>query len=163
MTSRIVLVSSISFLLGSSAFRVGQIVAPSIGTPSVNLPKGQNAWAVHVVRVGGLTGDGSGDIKITSENKVTCGDPDAHCKGALMPSDFRLLSELILSSQFAKTKKQSSESLPCFDCFTTAITVRRREAKNKDRSYSGKWESSTTGTVPPDLIRIAQKVLALDL
>jgi len=162
MRLKFVLICAVSLLLGLTALSLGQTPVPSIKPPAVKLPKGEDAWAVHVVRMGGLTSKSGSDVMITSENKITCDTtPDVRCNSSLPEGVFRMLADLIRKSQFPTIKDKPKNSIECYDCNITAITLARREPNGKEHTYSGNWQASTTGTVSPDLIKIAQKILDL--
>ena len=159
LVAAILLIPAVSYSVTGSA----QFPAAPIEKPGVDLPKGRRAWAVHVIRIGGLTGDNDIDVTITSENKVTCSIPEDKCRSQLAMKELDAVAEAILTSQFSKPdkNKKSSNTFMCHDCSMTAIKVSRRDEKGKESSFSGQWQSTSTASVSPDLIRIAGMILQL--
>ena len=129
--------------------------------PAVDLPKGEDAWAVRVVRPGGLNADTFRDITIKSTGKVTFDSGQGKRETTLAPDALRMLRQVVLSAQFPKVALPGDDPAGCYDCYMTAITVRRREPKGKDRTYSAAWVPTTVGNVPEDSVNILRLVLSL--
>jgi hypothetical protein len=129
--------------------------------PKVDLPEGQEAWAVRVIRSGGLSGETFRDITIDSAGQLTVDTRDGRQETTLSPDALRMLGQLVLSAKFSKWTNHSNDPAGCYDCYTTALTVRRRERKAKDRTYSGVWVPTTAGSVPEDFVSIVQMVLQI--
>jgi len=129
--------------------------------PAVELPKGDHAWAVRVVRSGGLDGDSFQDITIKSTGQLTIDMGQGKREITISPDALKMLGPLVQSSKFPKRILPSYDPAGCYDCSSTAITVRRREPKGKDRTYSAAWVPTTVGTVSEDFVSIVRQVLGL--
>ena len=142
---------------------VAQNVAPGAKAepPAVDLPKDDNAWAVRVVRSGGLDGDSFQDITIKSTGKLTVDAGQGMTEITLSPDALKMLAALVQSSKFSKRILPSNNPAGCYDCSSTAVTFRRREPKGKDRTYSAAWVPTTVGTVSEDFVSIVRQVLGL--
>lgn len=144
-----------------SASVSGQTPADLPGpTPlSVDLPKGDNAWAVRVVRSGGLVAGASLDITITFKGEVTIDSGGDKRQVKLNAVELKALSPLVMTPKVFMTESQLDYG--CLDCFVTIITVRRREPDGKDRKYSGFWVPTTAGLPSPELVQIAAAILSI--
>jgi hypothetical protein len=145
-------------VLGSAQ---NSITSATSDPPPVKLPKGEDAWAVHVVRSGGLTAVTFKDITIKSTGQMTIDSGQGKRETTVSPAALKMLGQAVLSAKFPKMPNASDDPAGCYDCYTTAMTVRRREPKGKDRTYSGVWVPTTVGSVPEDFVSIVQLVLQI--
>jgi hypothetical protein len=129
--------------------------------PKVDLPEGQDAWAVRVIRSGGLTGETFRDITINSTGQLTIDSKQGKQEILISSDDLMKLGHMVLSGKFSKWTDRGHDAAGCYDCYTTALTVRRRERKGKERTYSGTWVPTTVGSVPEDFVSIVQQVLQI--
>ena len=125
---------------------------------SIDVPKGASAWAVHIIRTGGLTGSPL-DISITSEGGVKCASPDSKCPKSISGTDLQALTALV-DPKVLRNSKSSLSDL-CRDCFVTRITVGHRDDKGKVRTYFAYFDDVTAAKAPFQLVRIATTVAAL--
>jgi len=132
--------------------------APNPAPPSVDLPKGNNTWAVRVIRSGGLVGDNSLDMTITSEGEVTIASGSGSRKMKLVAEELKALRSLVMNTKTFKTESQVDYG--CLDCYLTALTVRRREPDGKDQKYSAFWNPTTASLPSPELVQIAATTLS---
>jgi len=129
--------------------------------PAVDLPKGDNAWAVRLVRSGGLSGNSLRDITISSTGEVAIDSGREKRQSSLAPDILKTLGELILTPKDFNAQTEAGGG--CFDCYITSITIRRRETNGKDRKYSASWGSATAGKAPPYFAQIAALILNIEL
>lgn len=138
----------------------GQTPAPPGPAPlSVDLPTGDHAWAVRVVRSGGLVGGLFLDITIRFDGEVTIDSGSGKRNVKLAANELNALSPLVMTPGVFLTESQLDYG--CSDCYVTAITVRRREPDGKDRKYSGFWSPTTAALPSPELVQIAATILSI--
>ena len=111
--------------------------------------------------IGGLDGDSFQDITIKSTGQMTVDAGQGMTEITLSPDALKMLAALVQSSKFSKRILPSNNPAGCYDCSSTAVTVRRREPKGKDRTYSAAWVPTTVGTVSEDFVSIVRQVLGL--
>src|SRR5215510_9225519 len=109
------------FALLLTTFDVGVYFAqetPTALKPApFEVPDGDAAWAVRVIRTGGLH-PSTIDISVTSAGEVTCGtSSNSNCKRTLDPKALEPIASLVLAKTMPKTKSQVSAS--CRDCVVT--------------------------------------------
>jgi hypothetical protein len=157
------LVSSAFFVLAFCVLDSDQNASTSTKpeSPSVDLPKGEDAWAVRVVRSGGLNADTFRDITIKSTGQLTIDWGQGKQEATLSPDALKTLGPLVLSAGFPQMANTGIHPGGCNDCYTTAITVRRRERKGKERTYSAAWAPVTVGSTPENYVSISRLVLGL--
>jgi len=124
----------------------------------LELPKGDSAWVLRVVRAGGLIGKTTDDVTINSEGTVSC-PTSTLCVARLSADNQKSLSLLIGAARISKSN--SKVGTVCPDCTITAITLRRMEAKNKDQTYFAYWDEKTVAKAPVELVSIANSALTL--
>ena len=123
----------------------------------VELPKGADAWVVQVVTRGGFAGAGRGDVTVTSARAVAC-KPDGACAGGLPTSAFESLAALVAA---AKPSRWVAPSVgPCRDCYVTALVLRRRDAKGREKTYTTYWDDATYAGAPEEARRIYESAFA---
>ncbi len=103
------------------------------------LPKDENAWVLHLITFGGLSGKGLPTITITSKGLYACGEAENLDFKITDADEFQTLSETISSANFNidKSTDKAQELLPmlCKDCYRTEIRLARRESKGKVKTY----------------------------
>jgi hypothetical protein len=144
------------FLVGAGS--LGQKLPAGPSQAELELPKGDSAWVLRVVRAGGLIGKTTDDVTINSEGMVSC-PTSTLCVPRLSADAQKSLNQLISASRISKTN--SKVGTVCPDCTITAITLRRLEAKNKDQTYFAYWDEKTVAKVPVELVSIANSALSL--
>jgi hypothetical protein len=82
-------------------------------------------------------------------------------ESTLSPDVLKMLGAMVLSAKFPQRANPAGDPAGCYDCYTTAITVRRREPKEKERTNSAAWIPTTVGSVPEDFVSISRLVLGL--
>jgi len=140
-------------------------------TPA-QLPRGNNAWSVRVVRSGGFMGQML-TLTLTSEGKlgcISCADAGVsrtlsnEALVAVAPAfDPRAL--LVSQSTVKVVKPGQSVALDlspwCRDCFVTRITVQHRDSDGKVKTYAASWDDVTAAGVPVDLVKLANSIVSL--
>jgi hypothetical protein len=125
----------------------------------LNLPGGDNAWVVEITSTGGLTGNGAGDISVSSDRKIHCATPGMKC-----PKDFDAssLSPLVDALPFGRqTVLIPPEGAACNDCINRTISIRRRNAAGVVQGYSASWNDLTASQIPRGVLRLYDSVLKL--
>ena len=132
---------------------------PSLLQPaSLKLSKGKGVWAIQIHRVGGLTG-ATKDMTISSDGKVQCSPPEAACRSALSSEELKSWTDLVFNASGPKSSNFLSGT--CNDCYITAITVRRRNTKGKEKTLFAYWDDSSSGSPPAELVKIVQSANSL--
>jgi hypothetical protein len=124
----------------------------------VDLPSGAGAWSVRVIRTGGFTGR-LHDVAVTSMGKVQCLLSGGPCAAGLTGVPLQTLRDLVVPPVIPEAK--SSISTTCKDCMITRVTIKRREANGKVKTYFAYWDDVTAGRTPGEFARIAQAAVAL--
>ena len=118
-----------------------------------------DAWSVRVIRTGGIAGT-TLDVTVTSQGKLKClSTTQTVCTEAIR-TDVLEPTRLLATSETI-TERKSTLSTTCRDCFVTRITVRRREAGGKVKTYFAYWDDVTAISAPFDLVRLATAVVSL--
>jgi hypothetical protein len=156
-------VFSALLLLVLSALGLGQSASPSAKPepPTLDLPKGDNAWALRVVRSGGLNADTFLDVTIKSTGQLTIDSGQGKRESTISTNMLMMLGPVVLSAKFPKVASPGAVPAGCFDCYTTVITVRRREPKGKERTYSAAWVPTAVGSVSEEFVSISRLALGL--
>ena len=149
---------AVMWLVLVSAGTLGQKPPAGPSQAELELPKGDAAWVLRVVRAGGLIGKTTDDVTINSEGMVLC-PSSTLCVARLSADSQKSLNQLIGGARISKTS--SKVGTVCPDCTITAITLRRMEAKNKDQTYFAYWDEKTVGKVPVELVSIANSALSM--
>jgi len=127
---------------------------PSLLQPaSLKLSKGKGVWAIQIHRVGGLTG-ATKDMTISSDGKVQCSPAELPCRSTLSSEELKVWSDGVFNAPVSKSSNFLSNT--CNDCYITAITVRRRNAKGKEQTLFAYWDDSASGVPPAELVKIVQ-------
>jgi len=134
---------------------------------NVQLPNGNGVWVVLVRRSGGFAG-GSVTVTVNSEKKLNC----TACEKEPIS---RTLSENAFRSAIPSFTfgippipddvPRSQSDLPpisfCLDCFSTHITIQRRNAEGKIETYAATWNDVTAASAPAEFVKLANTILAL--
>jgi hypothetical protein len=142
---------------GVVATKLAEGLSP-LKAASLEVPKGEAAWSVRMIRTGGFAGR-SLDISITSTGEVKCTSPDGPCPKAISKNDLQSLAGLIDSKVLRNSKSTLSDA--CKDCFVTRITVGQRDEKGKIQTYFAYFDDVTAAKAPFQLVRIATSIAAL--
>jgi hypothetical protein len=126
----------------------------------LELPDGNTAWAVRVIRTGGIAGS-TLDIAVTSNGDVTCVQPaNKTCSRTVDSSALQPVASIMTAKEMPKFKSAISKS--CRDCLITRITIRRREADGrKVQTYFAYWDDTTAVKAPFDFVRLATQLISL--
>lgn len=120
---------------------------------SVEVPKGEGAWAVRVMQMGGVAGQ-SVDIAVTSVGDLKCLPAgDASCAKVNSGEVLKSVASLIDPKLLRKSKSALGDS--CRDCIVTSITIGTRDEKGKIDTYFAYWDDLTAAKAPFQLVRIA--------
>jgi hypothetical protein len=126
----------------------------------LEVPDGDAAWAVRVIRTGGLR-PSVVDITVASTGEVTCGpSSSSSCKRTLDSKALEPIASLTTAKTMPKTKSQVSPS--CRDCVVTRLTIRRREPMRKVQTYFAYWDDVTVAKAPFEFVRVATEVVSLE-
>ena len=137
-------------------------VAQVASLPVLVLPAGEGAWVIRIETSGGFTGRGSGSFTASSAGDVLCVSAGA-CPPRLVPeaqqSIGRLVAGIPLSAEVSPRVPAVNAGI-CNDCVATTMTVQRRGGDG-ERTVSFRWDESTQGTVPGEVLRLHAAVVAL--
>jgi len=148
---------AILLLIAVSAWTLGQN-PPGPTQSELELPKGDGAWVLRVVRASGIIAQTTDDVTINSEGMVSCPATQI-CLARLSADAQKSLNQIISNAKISKTN--SKVATVCPNCTITAITLRRLETKNKDQTYFAYWDEKTVAKAPIDLVSIANSALAM--
>lgn len=129
-----------------------------IQIPQIALPTGNDVWVVQVVTTGGLRGTGIGNFAISSEGKVLC-STDLKCPDTFKGSDIQALVAPVFTASLP-TPAPAGVSL-CRDCITRIMRITWRDSMGVSHTYAVSWDETTTSSLPTDIVRIYDAVLAL--
>ena len=142
--------------------RVMTIVLLS-GVAPVAVPDGAGAWAVQINVGGGFAGTRSDKVTVTSAGDVTCNGAKSSA-GNLLPTNLEVLSQLVVAVRPNASTSDQLDLRPssmCSDCFNTTLTLSRREANHKVKTYMTAWDTVTRARVPKDLDQLYETVVRL--
>ena len=130
-------------------------------SPTFALPAGAGAWIVRIETSGGFTGRGSGSFTASSAGEVRCVSPA--CPPRLVPevqqSIERLVADILVAGDVSLRSPVGNSGI-CNDCVTTTMTVQRRNG-DSERTIQFRWDESTLGTIPREVLRLHSAVVAL--
>jgi hypothetical protein len=130
--------------------------------PILVLPEREGAWVVRIETSGGFTGRGSGSFTASSAGEVLC-VLTGPCPSRLVPEAQQSLGQLVAGIPLsADASPRAPAVYPgiCNDCVTTTLTVQRRSGDG-ERTTSFRWDETTQGTVPGEVLRLHSAVVAL--
>jgi hypothetical protein len=125
---------------------------------SLQVPKGEGAWAVRVMQ-GGVSAGQSSDVAVTSVGELTC-LPESEGRCSKVNSGEVLQSVTALMDPKLLRNSKSALGDSCRDCPITSITISRRDEKGKIDTYFAYWDDVTAAKAPFQLVRIATTLLA---
>lgn len=142
-----------------------QVTAPP-ALPTLLLPQGKGAWVVRVETSGGFTGRGLGNYTASSSGELKCltyvqpaGCPE-HLEGETPEVIGRLVGAIPRTSSAPPVEASAPGRSMCNDCVTTTMSVRRRDADG-EQTVTYRWDESTIGAVPGEVLRLRAAILAL--
>ena len=115
------------------------------------LPEGEGAWVVLVISRGGILGVGRGDVALNSLGEVVC-KPEKACAGPPRAGALKSLSEAAVA--LATKKAEIKPGSACNDCYSTMLTLQRREPDGKVRTYAFHWDDLSAAQLPADVLRL---------
>jgi len=142
--------------------RVITIVLPSGPTP-VAVPDDAGAWAIQINSGGGFAGTRSDSVTVTSAGGVTCVGEKSSARN-LLPTSLEVLSQLVAAVRLNASPSDQVDQRPtsmCSDCYSTTLTLSRREANHKVKTYMTTWDTVTRAHVPKDLDQLYETVVRL--
>jgi len=149
---------------------VGVIEVSSVSVPTPNgppeltenlpIPDSEGEWTLRVHTSGGFTGRGIGTVTITSRGKRTCGAAGPACGNPLTSAKLEPVANMI-ELAIPETWTTPGSSGLCKDCYTYFVLLYRRDRAKILRTYVASWDQLTQKSVPAELLRIAEAVLAL--
>jgi hypothetical protein len=123
---------------------------------SLEVPGAVSAWAVRVIRTGGVAGQ-SVDIAISSQGALKCSSAENKCPKEISAKDLQDLAALV-DPRMLRNSKSSLSDL-CKDCFVTRVTVGHRDEKGKVQTYFAYFDDVTAAKAPFQMVRIATSLL----
>ena len=130
--------------------------------PALVLPPGAGAWVVRIETSGGFTGRGSGSFTASSAGAVLCASAGP-CPSRLAPDARQSIEQLVADIPVPGDVSPRSPGVSagiCNDCVTTTMTVQRRDGDG-ERIIQFRWDESTLGTIPGEVLRLHSAVIAL--
>jgi hypothetical protein len=144
-----------SVLTAQSDTRPAQFAA-LLKPASLQVPKGEGAWAVRVMQGGGA--GQSSDIGVTSVGELTClPEGEGRCSKLNSGEVLQSVAALVDPKLLRNSKSGLGDS--CRDCVITSITIGRRDEKGKIDTYFAYWDDVTAAKAPFQLVRIATTLL----
>jgi hypothetical protein len=138
---------------GETATRQAEGASP-LKAASLEVPKGEAAWAMRLIRTGGLAGRAL-DVSITSAGEVKCVPADNNCP-SISQTDLQALAALVDPKLLRNSKSSLSDG--CRDCAVSRITVAQRDPKGKVQTYFAYFDDVTAAKAPFQMVRIALSV-----
>lgn len=135
---------------GVVATKLAEAASP-LKAAGVEVPKGESAWAMRLIRTGGVAGRAL-DIAVTSSGEVKCMPADGMCP-SLSAKDLQALAALVDPKLLRNSKSSLSDG--CRDCMVSRITVARRDDKGKVQTYFAYFDDVTAAKAPFQMVRIA--------
>ena len=138
------------------------IVLPG-GVAPLAVPDEAGGWAIQIKSGGGFAGTKSDSVSVTSAGGVACDGPNSSA-GRLLPTNLEVLSQLVAAVRLkASTYDQvgQRQTSMCSDCYSTTLTLSRREANHKIKTYMTTWDTVTRAQVPKDLDQLHETVVRL--
>jgi len=129
--------------------------------PTFVLPPGAGAWIVRIETSGGFTGRGSGSFTANSAGELFCPSA-ASCPSRLAAGAQQSIGKLVADIRLVadvSARQAVGTSGICSDCVTTTMTVQRRD-DDGERTIQFRWDESTLGTVPGEVLRLHSAVVA---
>jgi hypothetical protein len=160
------LMSSIAFAQDAPAPQTQAPSAPTVQPSSLQLPSGNGVWAALVRRSGGIAGV-SLTVTVNSEKKLNCTSCQKELTRTLSETEFRSTIPSFsfeiapIPDDLPRAQANSTPISFCMDCFSTHITIQRRNDEGKIETYAATWNDLTTGSAPAEFVKLANTILAL--
>ena len=122
----------------------------------VELPAGNEAWVIRVIRSGGFTSDVVFDVSLNSSGSVRCRVTKSECPTGLDNDVLKEISQLVS----AKIPESRPTVTTCNHCVITEVTVEYRDARGKVRKSFAAWSDSSPARVPMEMRTLAAMVIA---
>jgi len=138
---------------------------PPAMLPMLLLPSENGAWVVRIETSGGFTGRGLGNYTASSSGELKCASltRQVPCPDRLVPETQQSISRLVTAIPavtISAPPGAPGRGTICNDCVTTTMTVRRRNGDG-EQAASYRWDESTIGSVPGEVLRLHAAVIAL--
>jgi hypothetical protein len=127
------------------------------GVQTITLPPEAGAWAVQLIRRGGILGDVKSAWLITSQGEVMKNVAGTPTSAKLAPDALSKLTRLVRSAKLHI--RDDSTASPCRDCYTSTLVLYRREADGIERTYTASWDDSTVKKLPEEVADIYAAIL----
>jgi len=142
---------------GQNEAKAAQVTA-LLKPASLQVAKGEGAWAVRVMQSGGITGQPI-DVGLTSIGELAClPESEGRCSKADSGEVLKSVAALLDPKLLRNSKSTLGDS--CRDCIVTSITIGRRDEKGKIDTYFAYWDDVTAAKAPFQLVRIATTLVA---
>lgn len=125
----------------------------------VELPEGEDSWAVQLITRGGFAGTGRGDVTITSDGGVRCSPPAMRCPDLRPGAALTSLSKLVAAARPSNWKRTAA--VPCRDCYVTMLVLQRREGGGAVKTYTAYWDDTNAASIPVEVSNIYMAVAEL--
>ena len=132
----------------------------SIGQDPPQVADLEGAWTIRVMTSGGFTGQGKGNLTLTSLGDLTCSLPGRACGAKLGLSALQPLTQLLAGADLSKWLALPAVSSLCSDCYTTTVVLARREG-GLIRTFRFAWSDVTRAQAPAELVRMTDLAFSL--
>jgi hypothetical protein len=135
----------------------------------VSKPDSRTDWTVTISTSGGFSSEGRGTFSVTSAGVFTCSSTTP-CNRQIQKPALQSLESFVNSANLPSALQISDRNLRipiqpspnvCADCIVTALSLRIRDSKGIEWSYTMSWDVTTQSNVPIDFIRIYRAVAEL--
>lgn len=127
------------------------------GVQTITLPQEKGAWAIQLIRHGGILGGVRSTWLISSQGEVVKNDGGTPLSAKLTPDVLSKLTQLVTSAKF-NVRDEPTVS-PCRDCYTSTLILYRREADGIERTYIISWDESTVKKLPQEIVDIYAAII----
>jgi len=124
----------------------------------IELSTEAKSWAVQIRSSGGITGNGRGNVTITSQGNLYWDEGENQCNAKLGEDVLQKLTQMVFSAKASKWGVTTAGF--CADCYGTQIMLQRREADGKERTYTAYWDDPAAARIPGDLMSLYDTFMA---
>jgi hypothetical protein len=123
------------------------------------LPEGNGVWVVEIETRGGFSGTGGGNFRLSSTGKFSCAQTALGCERSINVKEFQPLIEAV--QRLVAVPLAPSMPGICYDCITRTIRITQRDMMGVVHEYLATWDDISLSSVPPEIRRIYEAVVAL--
>lgn len=147
----------------------GKVVRPSvpdipIAVSTTQIPiamfsEEPNSWGIHISTTGGFDGLGQGALSLNWKGDRFSSLMGSSCRAGLSKGDVEgLFQAAVLADLFGVSRHTVSI---CHDCYTTTLSLYRRDSNGVVRSRSFTWDQVSAGLITPAVRAVYDKAVAL--